>query len=52
MAGSKTHQDDIIRRLRRIEGQVRGLQRMVEEGVRGAPPARAKIRYWAFLVTT
>ncbi|MEW2625329.1 metal-sensitive transcriptional regulator [Streptomyces sp. NPDC048106] len=26
------HQDDIVRRLRRIEGQVRGLQRMVEEG--------------------
>ena len=25
-------QDDLIRRLRRIEGQVRGLQKMVEEG--------------------
>ena len=24
--------DDIIKRLRRIEGQVRGLQKMVEEG--------------------
>ncbi|MEU6480969.1 metal-sensitive transcriptional regulator [Streptomyces sp. NPDC047017] len=26
------HQDDVVRRLRRIEGQVRGPQRMVEEG--------------------
>ncbi|OIJ84545.1 metal-sensitive transcriptional regulator [Streptomyces colonosanans] len=31
MAGYQTHRDGIIRRLRRIEGQVRGLQRMVEE---------------------
>ncbi|MEU9038327.1 metal-sensitive transcriptional regulator [Streptomyces sp. NPDC048352] len=26
------HKDDVLKRLRRIEGQVRGLQRMVEEG--------------------
>jgi CsoR family transcriptional regulator, copper-sensing transcriptional repressor len=25
------HQDDVLKRLRRIEGQVRGLHRMVEE---------------------
>jgi len=25
------HKDDVLKRLRRIEGQVRGLQRMVEE---------------------
>ncbi|WP_405977910.1 metal-sensitive transcriptional regulator [Streptomyces sp. NBC_00158] len=27
-----TDKDDVLKRLRRIEGQVRGLQRMVEEG--------------------
>ncbi|CAN5878457.1 metal-sensitive transcriptional regulator [soil metagenome] len=26
------HRDNLIRRLRRVEGQVRGLQKMVEEG--------------------
>jgi DNA-binding FrmR family transcriptional regulator len=31
MAGYKNHKDDVVRRLRRIEGQVRGVQRMVEE---------------------
>jgi DNA-binding FrmR family transcriptional regulator len=31
MAGYSMHKDDLLRRLRRIEGQVRGLQRMVEE---------------------
>ena len=31
MHGYHDHQADILRRLRRIEGQVRGLQRMVEE---------------------
>ncbi|WP_406379492.1 metal-sensitive transcriptional regulator [Streptomyces sp. NBC_01618] len=31
MAGQKKHKDDVIMRLRRIEGQVRGLQRLVEE---------------------
>ncbi|GGW80559.1 metal-sensitive transcriptional regulator [Streptomyces caelestis] len=31
MAAEQTHRDVILRRLRRIEGQVRGLQRMVEE---------------------
>ncbi|MCN9240998.1 metal-sensitive transcriptional regulator [Streptomyces sp. RY43-2] len=31
MTGHRTQRDDIIRRLRRIEGQVRGLQRMVDE---------------------
>ncbi len=31
MAGYATDKDDVLRRLRRIEGQVRGLQRMVEE---------------------
>lgn len=31
MAGYGTDRDDVLRRLRRIEGQVRGLQRMVEE---------------------
>lgn len=25
------HKDDLLRRLRRIEGQVRGIQRMIEE---------------------
>jgi DNA-binding FrmR family transcriptional regulator len=33
MTGSRNHRSDIVRRLRRIEGQVRGLQRMVEEDV-------------------
>ncbi|MEU9718289.1 metal-sensitive transcriptional regulator [Streptomyces sp. NPDC047976] len=28
----RTDKDDVLKRLRRIEGQVRGLQRMVEEG--------------------
>ncbi|MET9528609.1 metal-sensitive transcriptional regulator [Streptomyces coeruleorubidus] len=31
MAAEQTHRDVVLRRLRRIEGQVRGLQRMVEE---------------------
>jgi DNA-binding FrmR family transcriptional regulator len=31
MAGYSNHKDDVQRRLRRIEGQVRGLQRMVDE---------------------
>ncbi|HET9655214.1 MAG TPA: metal-sensitive transcriptional regulator [Kineosporiaceae bacterium] len=31
MAGYTGSRDDYLRRLRRIEGQVRGLQRMVEE---------------------
>lgn len=31
MSGYATDRDDVLRRLRRIEGQVRGLQRMVEE---------------------
>ena len=31
MYGYATKKDDLTRRLRRIEGQVRGLQRMVEE---------------------
>lgn len=31
MAGYSTDKDDVLRRLRRIEGQVRGLQRMVED---------------------
>ncbi|MHC0429900.1 metal-sensitive transcriptional regulator [Streptomyces sp. O3] len=30
MAGYQKHKDDVVRRLRRIEGQVRGVQRMVE----------------------
>ena len=29
--GYQSHKDDYLRRLRRIEGQVRGLQRMIEE---------------------
>jgi len=29
--GYGTNKDDVLKRLRRIEGQVRGLQRMVEE---------------------
>jgi DNA-binding FrmR family transcriptional regulator len=31
VAAEQTHRDVVLRRLRRIEGQVRGLQRMVEE---------------------
>ncbi|OEV05573.1 metal-sensitive transcriptional regulator [Streptomyces oceani] len=31
MAGYAPHKDSVVRRLRRIEGQVRGLQRMVEQ---------------------
>ena len=31
MAGYTMSQDDLQKRLRRIEGQVRGLQRMIEE---------------------
>ncbi|MDP9221849.1 MAG: metal-sensitive transcriptional regulator [Actinomycetota bacterium] len=31
MAGSAGNKDDYLKRLRRVEGQVRGLQRMVEE---------------------
>jgi DNA-binding FrmR family transcriptional regulator len=33
VAGYVQHKEDIIRRLRRIEGQVRGVQRMVDEDV-------------------
>ncbi|MFF4582388.1 metal-sensitive transcriptional regulator [Streptomyces sp. NPDC001389] len=33
MAGYAEHKEDVIRRLRRIEGQVRGVQRMVAEDV-------------------
>ncbi|MFJ8166607.1 metal-sensitive transcriptional regulator [Streptomyces sp. NPDC096136] len=33
MAGYVEHKEDVIRRLRRIEGQVRGVQRMVAEDV-------------------
>ncbi len=31
MNGYSTNKDDYLKRLRRIEGQVRGLQRMIEE---------------------
>ncbi|GAA1219333.1 metal-sensitive transcriptional regulator [Kitasatospora nipponensis] len=31
MASYSGHKDDVLKRLRRIEGQIRGLQRMVEE---------------------
>lgn len=31
MAGYASDKDDVLRRLRRIEGQVRGLQRLVDE---------------------
>ena len=31
MVGYENTKDDVLKRLRRIEGQVRGLQRMVEE---------------------
>ena len=31
MAGYSMHRDDYLKRLRRIEGQVRGLQRMIED---------------------
>ncbi|MCX4570604.1 metal-sensitive transcriptional regulator [Streptomyces sp. ME08-AFT2] len=31
MADHKKHKDDVLVRLRRIEGQVRGLQRLVEQ---------------------
>ncbi|HWC68406.1 MAG TPA: metal-sensitive transcriptional regulator [Acidimicrobiales bacterium] len=31
MRGYTMHKDDYLKRLRRIEGQVRGLQRMIEE---------------------
>ena len=31
MAGYAQNKDDYLKRLRRIEGQVRGLQRMIEE---------------------
>ncbi|QPP05337.1 metal-sensitive transcriptional regulator [Streptomyces bathyalis] len=30
MVSYSNHKDDVVKRLRRIEGQVRGLQRMVE----------------------
>tara|TARA_B100000676_G_scaffold241054_1_gene242145 strand:- start:382 stop:663 length:282 start_codon:yes stop_codon:yes gene_type:complete len=32
MVGYSSTKDDVLLRLRRIEGQVRGLQRMVDEG--------------------
>jgi hypothetical protein len=35
--GYSTNKDDYLKRLRRIEGQVRGLQRMVEEDNYGSP---------------
>ncbi|WP_425311142.1 metal-sensitive transcriptional regulator [Kitasatospora aureofaciens] len=31
MASYSPHKDDFLKRLRRIEGQIRGLQRMVEQ---------------------
>ena len=31
MVGYSTNKDDLLKRLRRAEGQVRGIQRMVEE---------------------
>jgi CsoR family transcriptional regulator, copper-sensing transcriptional repressor len=31
MVSYSNHKDDVLKRLRRIEGQVRGLQRMVEQ---------------------
>lgn len=31
MVGYANNKDDLLKRLRRVEGQVRGLQRMVEE---------------------
>lgn len=31
MVGYSDHKDDVLKRLRRIEGQIRGLQRMVGE---------------------
>ncbi|MGO8877691.1 MAG: metal-sensitive transcriptional regulator [Acidimicrobiales bacterium] len=31
MAGYSDHKDDVLKRLRRVEGQIRGLQRMVGE---------------------
>jgi DNA-binding FrmR family transcriptional regulator len=31
MAGYKTHKDQVQARLRRIEGQIRGVQKMVDE---------------------
>jgi CsoR family transcriptional regulator, copper-sensing transcriptional repressor len=31
MAGYSAHKDQVLKRLRRIEGQVRGLERMVED---------------------
>ena len=33
MYGYHDHKDDLARRLRRVEGQVRGIQRMVDEDV-------------------
>ena len=33
MRGYATNKDDYLKRLRRIEGQVRGLQRMIDEDV-------------------
>jgi len=33
MAGYTMQKDDLLNRLRRIEGQVRGLQRMIDEDV-------------------
>jgi DNA-binding FrmR family transcriptional regulator len=32
MAGYSENKDDVLRRLRRIEGQVRGISKMVESG--------------------
>ena len=31
MRGYEEHKEDVLARLRRVEGQIRGLQRMVEE---------------------
>ena len=33
MRGYTIHKDDYLRRLRRIEGEIRGLQRMVDEDI-------------------
>ena len=42
--GYITAKDDYLKRLKRIEGQARGLQRMVDAAVAGGPEADAKIK--------
>jgi hypothetical protein len=37
MPGYRDDKETVLRRLRRIEGQVRGLQRMVEQVARNVP---------------